>query len=70
MGRAKLKSTVKATLVVSTSDNYIFYKVPVSGVGMFHSAEVGNKFVVIKFFPKTEEAIFRKEIGDTAVSFT
>ena len=70
MGRAKLISTVKANLTVSASDNFIFYKVPISNVGIFHSAEIGNDFIVIKFYPRVDTSIFQIENKEIMVSFT
>ena len=61
MGRARLISTTKCDTIVSASEKFIIYKVPVKNVGLFHSAEVEGGFVIVKFFPKTEEAKFRVE---------
>jgi hypothetical protein len=69
MGRARLLSKKVSTIVLA-SEKFVIYKIPSSGVGMFHSAETDGKFVVVKFFPKLGDDNFTVINGDFSVEFT
>ena len=73
MGRAKILYHHTRDIRMTLSEKFIQYRIPIveEKVGLFHSAEVADGFIVVKFFPgKDEDNKFKIQTVEETIHFS